>query len=304
MMKSSLFLSVVASLLLISSLPASAQSAKPADVLVVVDTLRLNVEKLYEASLKTAIRPSTISLPPRRPRHVYRKATEVFQKVQMLRRLNGLRVQSLPPAPTGEITPGDVRSLVAAASSGMEELLAAYWTQATDEIPTRRDNATPTDVYQNLNQVSQLLDGLGLPSVVPNDVHAVARLVALDMEKIYQANTGEPYSGPAIEPANGKSPGNVYEEAYSFYDALKAYIESDESRAIPGGVNMPDSTTGRITPGHVREVAINILADLSSLKVVSGADMSMGNQDPSSGMTPSNVFDEFSKAQAILRALQ
>ena len=300
----SLFLSVLASLLLISSLPASAQSAKPADVLVVVDTVRHNIEQLYAASMKTPPTPARLSLPPRRPRHVYRKATEVFQKVQMLRRLNGLRAQSLPRPPSGEITPGDVRTVVIAASSGMDELLAAYWTQASNETPTRRENATPTDVYQNLNQVSQLLDGLGLPSVVPNDVHAVARLVADDMEKIYQANTGEPYAGPAIEPASGKSPGNVYEEAYSFYNALKAYIESDESRAIPGGINMPDTAAGRITPGHVREVTINILADLSSLKVVSGADMSMDNNEPSAGMTPSNVFDEFSNAQAILRALQ
>lgn len=303
-MMKSLFLSIVAGLLIISSFPASAQSAKPADVLIVVDTVRLNIEKLYAASLKTPPSTSSLILPPRRPRHVYRKATEVFLKTQTLRRLNGLDTQTLPPVPTSEVTPGDVRGLVIGISQGINELLPIYWTQATGETPNRRDNATPTDVYQNLHQLSQLLDGLGLPSVVPNDVHSVARLVAIDMGRIYEALRGDAFSGSAIDPANGKSPGDVYAEAYAFYEALKAYIESDENLAIPGGVNIADPATGRITPALVMEVTSNILADLSSLKVVSNADMSSTGQELSAGMTPSNVFDEFTKAQAILRALQ
>lgn len=283
---------------------ASAQSAKPADVLVVIDTVRANVEKLYEASLKEVPSAPRLSLTLRRPRHVYRKANEVFLKVQVLRQLNGLKRNSPPIPPTSEITPGNVRDLVSAVAADVNELLPVYWAKASTDEPDKKDGVTPTDVYQGLNQLSFLIDGLGIPGVVPNDVHSVARLVHLDMREIYQVKKNVVFEDAGLTPATGKSPADVYNKAFELMESIRVYTLADEASAIPGGVTLPNKDTGAIKPANVMELTNNILAELGSLKIVSGVPATTPQEIHSSGMTPSNVFDELAQAQVILEALQ
>lgn len=282
---------------------AQAQSAKPADVLVVVETVGYQIERLYEATLKKVPATAALNLTPRRPRHVYSKAREVFTKTQMLRQLNGLPENSLPPLPAGEITPGDVRALVMLVSRDVTSVLPAYWAQASDAVPKKRVSATPTDVYQGLHKLSQQLDGLGLPAVVPNDVHRIARMISAGLADVYRARSGKAFANLSRGNAQGKSPVDAYNEGYAFLVALKAFTETTEGADLPGGIVLPNRPSGRITPTAVMELANTIYADLGSLKVVSGASMDGGLAKPSAGMTPSNVYDEFLLAQNVLAAL-
>jgi len=278
----------------------SAQSAKPADVLVVIHTVRGNLEKLYEASVQDVPSIPTLTLTPRKPRHVYRKASEVFAKAQTLRQLNGLKRNTLPTQPSSEITPSNVRDLVSEIAADIKALLPLYWTKASSGVPSKKDGVTPTDVYQGLNQLSFLIDGLGIPGVVPNDVHAVSRLVHQDMSAIYETKKGTAFAARALTPVAGKSPGDVYNKAFELLEAIKAQTLANESWSIPGGIIMPNRDSGAINPAKVMELTNNILAELGSIKVMSGVTASSSNDILSAGMTPSNVFDELAAAQVIL----
>ncbi|MCK0069367.1 hypothetical protein [Kordiimonas laminariae] len=299
-----LFVSIFAAGLMIFSPVVKAQSAKPADVLLVVDTVKEELKLLFKASLMTAPSLKRLELNPKRPRHVYQKAREVFLKVQVLRRLNGLDEMRLPEAPTSEVTPANVRDLVYASRDGLQELYPLYWiAEVSVEVP-KKNNASPTDVYQGLQGVSQLVDALGIPPVVPNDVYRIAQVIEQDMGKLYAARMGQAYSGSLPEPASGKSPKDVYEAEMAFLADLKAFTESAENAAIPAGISIPPQFEGRITPGRVLEIANSVLAEVGSLKVLAGADMRQELPEPPAGRTPSNVYDRIVTAHQLLRALK
>lgn len=299
-----LLLSFVAAGLMIISPAVSAQSAKPADVLLVVDTVREELKLMFKASLSTPPTVQRLDLNPKRPRHVYQKAREVFLKVQVLRRLNGLKETRLPAAPTSEVTPANVRDLVYASRDGLKELYPLYWIPETEVSASKKNNASPTDVYQGLHGLSQLVDALGIPPIVPNDVFRIAQVIEQDMGKLYEARMGQAYSGSLPEPARGKSPKDVYDAEMALLADLKAFTESAENAAIPAGISIPPQFEGRITPGRVLEIGNSVLAEIGSLKVLASADMRQELPAPPAGRTPSNVFDRITAAHQILRALK
>ncbi len=282
-----------------------AQSAKPADVLLSVESVKAELNQLYKASLSTPPALKSITLPAKRPRHVYQKAREVFLKIQILRRLNGLQANNLPTTPTQEVTPGDVRNLVDSSRRGLKEIIPLYWVNDSIQEPLKKNSATPTDVYRGLHEVSQLLDGLNIPPVVPNDVYRVALLIQSDMQKLYAARTGKSFDTSGFQTnTSGKTPKDVYEAEYAFLEALKQFSETAENAQIPAGISLPPRETQAINPGKVLELGNSILAEISSLKTVSNAEMQSELPAPPAGKNPSNVYDTITNASLILQALK
>jgi len=65
----------------------------------------------------------------------------------------------------------------------------------------------------------------------------------------------------------------------------------------------PIQLSGRIRPAEVLELMNNLLADVVQIKINLGDQSANPLAPDPSGKTPSNVFDEVSRARALIRLL-
>lgn len=240
-------------------------------------------------------------LTPRKPRHVLQKAREVFQKLQALRYINGLSPSGIDPVPARAITPGDVKDLVDKILADVRELRGVYGISGSPTGAPVPQGKNPTDVYENLIRVSQSLDGLGIPAVVPNDVYQVAQTVLNQLAAIYSKEKGK---DAVLHTAwvQGKSPKDVYEQGFVLVEALKRLSE-DESHSVAGGVVLPARASGAISPAHVLDLMNVALAEVNAMKVAVGISAPTELATMSAGKTPSDVFQLIQQSQYIVEGI-
>lgn len=160
----------------------TAREITPAHVHQVVANLIAELALLHEADFAAYQAGPEPAMPTqRRPRHVIQKARTVVENIQMLRFINGLEMARLAPLPLRDVEPGDVKALVDNILSALRELRAVYGVTATPKPAARVLGITPTDVYAKLVRADDMIDALGLPAVVPNDVRRVALAVVRDL---------------------------------------------------------------------------------------------------------------------------
>lgn len=284
------------------SAPAVAQIT-PSHVYQVVDTINAELAAMHEANASTPkVDEGAPALTPRNPRHVIQKAREVLQKIEVLRSLNGLPENPVPPFPVAELTAGNVKALVDVAYKELVELRPVFKvTKVVPQAPLPTDK-TPTDNYAHLQKASDALDGLGIPKTVPNDVFRLALMIADDLEKV-RAARGKTGPVEAATGATGKKPLDVYNRTFDILEQLKAKVESDPALKIPAGVILPNRRSGAVTPTQALDLENNLLAELGSIKFVVGATSPTVMPPPPQGKTPSDTYDVLTRALALAQSL-
>ncbi len=254
---------------------------------------------MHEANFSTP-RQSRLKLTPRRPRHVFQKAREVYLKVQKLKEAKGDRASPLEPFPVRSVKPQDVKQLVDKSLADLKSLRRKFGTQAPQEFAFT-SGKTPTDVYMNLANAGDSIDALGIAKTVPNDVYQLVYTIIGDLKTIRDKKgiTSEINQPPA---ATGKKPKDVYLESLSLLEKLKKLTEKKDY-TIPGGVVLLNQISGRITPGIVLDALNNSLAEIGAIKQVTGVTAPTVIAPKSSGKTPSDVFMAVKKAHAIVDTL-
>ncbi|UTW56752.1 hypothetical protein [Kordiimonas sp. SCSIO 12610] len=284
------------------STSANAQ-ATPSDVLVSVETAQNELRLLYDADMQEVPSAKVTSSAPRRPRHVYFKAREVYQKVKALKEMNGLTMADLPEVPKREIRPTEVKELVDNIRKNLGDIKAKYFVVSEATTAAKKNGKGPTDVYLGLTYTSQLIDGLDMPNVVPNDVYRVALAVLEEARVISRAQNGSRSEAELELVATGKKPVDVYNNGETLLNLISDMSQNKEGYEIPAGVVLPNRPSGNITPGHVMDLMSNTLAELSALKAKLGIAESAANQPAQAGKTPSNVFDVIETTKAVLSGI-
>lgn len=288
-------------LLLLFPGPASAQQVTPNHVYQVAEEIWLDLERMHEANFtKAATAPAETR--PRRPRHVLQKATEVYRKVQMLRFVNGLDTDALPPLAVTEVTPGDVNDLVIQVRDGLKGLHGAYGLEAPlPEVPLP-SGRSPTDVYNRLLQIEASLDGLGLPPVVPNDVYRLAETLRRELLLLTGGSLSDQPDPRDMGKEAQKTPADAYAEAQALLDDLRA-VAGSGPLAVPGGIVPPDVRPAPIRPGDVLHQISVILAEVSALKVVARVRDPMKQAPFEGGITPNEVWNSLTLSRELAAGL-
>lgn len=281
----------------------AAQEITPAHVYQVVANLIAELALLHEADFAVYQADPEPTMPTqRRPRHVIQKARSVMEKIQMLRFINGLEVARLDPLPVREVEPGDVKALADDMLSALRELKPVYGVTATPEPAARVPGITPTEVYAKLVRADAMIDALGLPAVVPNDVCRVALAIVRDLELICcDGKAGTAVAQPA--PA-GLTSDDVLGRAFEVLRALKRLVEDHPAYAIPGGIVLPPRKQRDIVPADVLELLNHALAELSSIKVARGIATPTRFAAPLAGRTPNQAFALLSVALGLIGVLE
>ncbi len=280
-----------------------AAAITPDDVYRVTRTINGELELMHESNDSMPIVDiDAPELTPRRPRHVMQKAREVLLKVQLLRRINGLAQNDLPPMPLHEVRPADVKAVVDLIRRDLAALRSIFGVTKAPFSAPNPTGKTPTDVYSDLVRAGEQLDGLGIPRIVPNDVYRVALTIVDDLEKVRIAR-GVTEAVPTLLGSKDKQPSDVYAKAFEILRALGALTSENPDIEIPGGIVLLNRRSGRIEPAHVMDLLNNILAEISAIKVTVGARSLTEFAPPQAGRTPSHVYDPVSTALVLVETL-
>jgi hypothetical protein len=277
--------------------------ATPSDVLVSVETAQNELKLMYDADLQPAPEVTVTKSAPRQPRHVYFKAREIFLKVQTFRKMNGLPANKLPAVPEMEIKPSDVKALVDSIRMDIAEVKSKYFVTKAAVVAPKLEDKGPTDVYLGLVYMGQLIDGLDMPNVVPNDVYRVALAVLEEARIVSRAVEGEDTDQALEYKVSGKKPFDVYNNGVSLLYSIYRMTKVKKGYDVPGGVVLPSRPRGDIKPSDVMDLMSNTLAELNALKNKFGIKESAANQPEQSGKTPSNVFDVIETTKIVLAGI-
>lgn len=281
---------------------AYAQKVTPGQVLQVVADIQNELALMHKANFSTAkVDKGAPALTPRRPRHVMRKAEEVMQKVQTLRWINNLKANSVPPLPVRAITPGDVLKLSKIILADVRELGAKFGIVNSPKPAPSPGKKSPTDVYALLVEVSEQLDGLGIPGTLPNDVQRTAVTIISEIETI-RARIGLTETIAVKSGSKGMKPADAYGKGWELLMVLNN-TAATEKYEIPGGVVMPNRRTSGISPAAVLDLLNNALAEVAAIKVKVGVTTATKLAPVQSGKTPSNIFDAVDTAIVMIESL-
>lgn len=283
------------------SLAAPGPKKTPSHVYQTVSNIGAELNLLHDANLSSP-KSNAPRYKGRRPRHVYQKAREVLIKVNTLRWLNGVSRVEIPQPPAREIVPGDVNVMVDASLQAVRGLRGIFGVSVKSRPAPLVTGKTPSDVYNNLARVSVMIDGLGIPSIVPNDVYRLMQTVMNEFAAIKRTRDSGTDVGGASK-SKGKSPKHVYFKGLDLLKALKK-LTANSNYSIAGGVKLIEQTSGNVSPGHVLDLIGNILAEVSAIKSRLGIKDAMVFAAPPSGKTPSDVFDSLEQAIVITRNLR
>jgi len=240
-----------------------------------------------------------IEISPRKPRHVFQKAREVYYDVQKLRQLKGLAVNALPDLPVRDVSPKDVKALMDTMLADIDGLRAKYGTKlpASAKLPSGKK---PSDVYANLIKIKGSIAGLGVSAVAPSDVYRVTLSVVSDLKEMAAKKGAAPIA--KIAPSSGKKPKDVYAASYELIKQLKKLSETNKI-SIPGGVMIPAYVKREHTPAEVIDLVNDVLAEVGAIKHASGLRTPTKLAPEQSGKVPSNVYDQIITAQAIVKTM-
>ena len=281
---------------------AWAQKITPSQVYQVVENVEAELALLLDANFSDTKIPAEQVIPGMRPRHVLREARHVMRQIALLKQINALPVKAIEPIPVREITPGDVKSSVDRVLTEVRALRKPFGITAKAKPAVLRQGKKPADVLARLKVVAELVQRLDIPAIVPNDVYRIALAIKADALQIHAAlQTPAPQAIP--EGIRGKKPPHVYARGYDLLAKLKALTGGNKRLAVPGGVITPPQKTANLKPADVLGILNNVLAELSSIKVVTGATETSPTVPAQAGKTPNDVYIVVEETIALIAAV-
>jgi hypothetical protein len=293
---------LLAAPLVLAIAPARSQASTPAHSLQAVERANVLLRRFATASLIDVPAPPSFTVPDRRPRHVFHLGQEAWIAADALRRLHGLTSVPVPPAPSAEVSPLDVITLVGRLEEMLAELNRHFALSSTAETPPLRDGINPTHVYQALRQTNTTLRALGVGMPTPNNVYAVAERAREEAQAISTRLMPNAQATP-IAALPDRMPVHAFEAGRACAEAL-VVVTAARRIEVPGGIRPLDLPTGRpIVPADVLEMARSVLADLGSVKSVLGLG-AVGTPGVATGRTPADVEAVFRTSIALFQEVR
>ncbi|MCP4700086.1 MAG: hypothetical protein GY862_25020 [Gammaproteobacteria bacterium] len=256
-----------------------------------------------------------IQIPPRKTRmirglrsqHVYGKALEIMEKVDVLRRRQNLAPVAVPSYPLRNITPTEVFDLVLRLD---EELALLYdaiamkpkpWATAADV--GEYEDKQPSDVFLNMQRISHLLDTiLGSEGFTPNDVYRevliIKRNVQLIADSLGETIPAKIWSAPIFNFET--KPHDVLAYAREVQDLI---VMAKRRAGIFGGSDIVVPPGDTVTPIDMFNQVRLIETELTEFKVFLGISVIPEQPPVQEGKTLAHVLNVMKGIAGALRTV-
>ena len=202
----------------------------------------------------------------REPRHVMQKARDLTSRFNTLLQQTKLTFDVLPIFPVRKVTPKDVSIQVQQLWEGVVRLREhnSLPQNLSEEVPlVRGKNAT--DIYANLEDIEDMLESLGAPKIVAEDVFRLATTIRDDISFIMQTafHTCEQSSQ---QPSRGKTAADVYYLAFHNLGNLHELTRRKFGDYAPVNLQVPQLKRKPVSSKNVFDFLDLMLADVGALK--------------------------------------
>ena len=243
-----------------------------------------------------------------KPIHAYQKATEAIEKAIKLKGQVGFFPSQIPAQPLRQITPNEVYERAIRLDGIITILLNRagyeideYIYDVNKQIPS---NKRPSDVYNNLWKISNVLDILLATEYTPNETFALSKYIERKIEallkKLHVKN--EAIKNVIIkEEINNKTPKDVFLLTLKLHQDIKRL--QDRLNMEKNNITIPIEQ--KITPNTVYNALRIINANINEVLIFK----SIGEEEISKRVvyyknkTPTDVYKNILKIRSLLRLL-
>lgn len=276
-------------MVLLTSFPSYAQTGRTIqEAEAIIDSVLLRVYALHEANF---LDPKTISVGDHdyQPRHVYQLLRTSLHKISIIKALNGLESEDLPPFPDKEVNFDDVYLLAQKNYEDITKLLDIYDVYRIPEPTSSEEEITMHLLFQKAANIDILIDQIGLTPLFIKDIYHQGALVLQHIKEITKAleqgDTARTFT-PTI--AHEATTSKLYDSLYQTIENFKKHAEKNSKLHIPGGVLVRDKVT---TPSleNVIELFYLMEADIMAMKVLLDLPPLSSPPTITSGMVPTDI---------------
>jgi len=243
-----------------------------------------------------------------KPQHVYSKTLEVLDKINLYRIKISSGASVVPNYPLRKITPQEVFDLSLLVDDNLLKIYQNAGIKSSSWLiistPKEYTDKTPSDVYNNVWKISNVLDSLlGLQSFTPNETFQKARELSDEIDIVYKALNGEKVSvvrnkKKRIE--DRVEPKDVFRKS----EKILGLILKAQRRAGMFDVDyISVPTEGVINPSDVYNQVRLIEAELTELKVFLGISKRAEKAPSVEGKQPLDVFNILNDVEVKLEML-
>ncbi len=234
----------------------------------------------------------------RQSRHVMQKSREILQRLDRFKQSIGLKKVTYPTFPVRRVDPSNVMVLVSLLSNEVIEMGKHYLTVPIVKTAVHYSGKQPSDVYMNLDVISQYLDILGAKPHTPSDAYQIAHTAVRETQLICETLSINCQKGmPAIQ--MDKIPQDVYMALRAITPILQN-INSKLDQPINGGVLFDELKENTIVPADVLSLLNVTIADIGAIKQSLGVKAPTILQVRPNDYTPSQVFQQVQMLNGIL----
>ena len=239
------------------------------------------------------------------PKHVYQKGLESIEKALKFKKLEGFYKSDVPAQPFKKVTPDEVYELVTRLDSIVTLILQKNYDKEIREykyIVSKNivTDKTPSDVYNNLWKISNILDRLRGSVYTPNETYILAQEIVGSIDSIlsYFAIKNPKIKAYSVDV---KRPRDVLNESLQLYNTLqkvrlRANIKTQK-------IEIPKEKV--ITPNSVYNALRIIIASINSFKISYAIAQQSAKhvKEHTANKTPSDVFKLIHNANSKLQRL-
>ncbi len=274
-----------------------------------------SITEIILARLTQYRRLRGIRVPPRnvemiydlKSQHVYGKALEVMEKVDVLRRRQQMGGLAVPRFPLRTITPSEVFDLTRRLDSELALMHeregggSKLWSSL--DFVNEHTGKVPSDVFYNMQRISNLLDTiLGSEGFTPSDVYreviAIRQDVVLIAEALGESVPATIWKQPIFDPH--VRPGDVLLKAK---EVVNLIAKAKQRAGMFGIQNIALATGSRVTPSDVFNQVRLIETELTEFKVFLGIAVFPDRPTIQTGKVPGHVQQVLEGIVSVLQII-
>ena len=240
------------------------------------------------------------------PKHVYQKGLEAIEKAIKLKTREGFFKSDIPNQPFQKVTPDEAYALIDRLDSIVSLILQQNYDKTIKEYKYSINKIifkekTPSDVYNNLWKISNILDILLGKEYTPNETYTLALHINNDiLSLLTHFNIKSKNKNKKLLPTSNKTPSDVFNESLKLYANVNKIKQRANIKST--SIDIPQQTI--ITPNTVYNALRIIIASLNELQTyyeINQNEISL--EEINKNKTPSDVYNILKTTNANLLEL-
>lgn len=227
------------------------------------------------------------------PRTVWYKARGILAEIAYLKKDQNLPQKPLPPFSNLNITPKNVNEILLEVLDEVISLRKHFGIQEAPPLPPLPNHALPGNVFQSLDLISNMINGINRDVIKPSHVYQLAEVLVWQINQLplTEANTNNNFTEQHLL----KSPRDVYLQGHKLLLEMQKYEIKNRLELNRNIIQVP-KIRGHIRPFDIFKLLTIVVAEADALRIASGNNQALILPPIQEEKRPSDVYQKLNEA--------